>query len=603
MPVPAAAAAVEAVAIRREAGGLLVSATGAEGAVGVAATLDEPGVVRCVERLAADWRASDPLAFAWRAKRRAGSGRAERLAFGALDLALVELACAQGGVPLEVFLGAATDARVETATLPADALDADAIDDDALGAACLATEATALSFSLALGGGLAGIRRIVALARALDLRPIARLVTGTGVERVQAARLARAFGFAIAGPMPEPGVSEHAATTHRPSRIRRIRLRRVKLPLAQIYVSAMYLTDHVQRTLVEIETDDGLVGLGETAGVDEVFRLVAKLARGRIGTDALDRRGLARAFGRIGFDNRNGRNGWQALAGLETACADLAAKRLGIPLVRMLGAAEEAHAVRAVCVLPSAMLDTLVPRTALAAHFADLGNTARVAEYAVGARERHGFTCFKYKSAGVGAAWDLAVLRGLRDALGPAAELRVDPNAAYDAATAADVCRALEPLALEYYEDPTDGIEGLARVKRRVTRPLASNMVVVEFGQIAPAARRGAPDIVLADLFHWAFEGYRDMAAAVEALGMTCAIHSFYESGVATAANVHLALGLGVTTHASDQGHDGLADDVLAPGSLEIRDGMMELPPGPGIGVALDDARVRRLLVDEVVID
>jgi glucarate dehydratase len=84
---------------------------------------------------------------------------------------------------------------------------------------------------------------------------------------------------------------------------------------------------------------------------------------------------------------------------------------------------------------------------------------------------------------------------------------------------------------------------------------------------------------------------------------MTCAIHSFYESGVATAANVHLALGLGVTTHASDQGHDGLADDVLAPGSLEIRDGMMELPPGPGIGVALDDARVRRLLVDEVVID
>jgi len=84
---------------------------------------------------------------------------------------------------------------------------------------------------------------------------------------------------------------------------------------------------------------------------------------------------------------------------------------------------------------------------------------------------------------------------------------------------------------------------------------------------------------------------------------MECAIHSFYESGVATAANVHLALGLGLTAHANDQGHDGLAADVLAPGTLEVRNGRIALPPGPGIGVALDEARVRRLLVDETVLE
>jgi L-alanine-DL-glutamate epimerase-like enolase superfamily enzyme len=582
-------------------GALVVSAFDSLGGVAAAATLDEPGVAAAIERLAAEWRGGDLLASERRSRRHAGKSRAERLAFGALDLACAELACASLGVPLAVLAGASPDAPVPAlAAIPADAIDADSFADAAaLGRACLDRDATAIVFSLPLAGGLAGLRRIAAIARACNLQPVLRLVTGTGVERAQAAQLAAGFDLAVVGPP-----RERAQASHRPSRIRRIRLRRLKLPLAQVYVSAMYITDHQLRALVEVETDDGLVGLGETSGIDEVYRLAAKLAPGWIGADALDRRGLARKLGRIPFENRNGRNGWAALAGLETACADLAAKRFGVPLARLLGAAEDAASVRAVCVLPSAILPGVVPRSALAAHFADLENTKRVAEYAVAARERHGFGCFKYKSAGVGATWDLAVMQALRTALGPGAQLRIDPNAAYGTAEALEVCGALEPLALEYYEDPTDGIDGLARVRRGVTRPIASNMAVIEFGHIAPGARRGAPDVVLADLFLWGgVEHYRDMAAAVAALGMQCAIHSFYESGVATAANVHLALGLGLTAHANDQGHDGLAADVLVPGTLAVRDGRIALPLGPGLGVALDEARVRKLMIDETVVE
>jgi glucarate dehydratase len=587
--------------VRKDGAALVVSAVDSGGATATAATLDEPGVAAAIERLAAEWRGGDLLASERRWHRNDGKTRADRLAFGALDLACTELACAAFEVPLAVLAGASPDAPVASlATAPADAIDADAFPDiAALGRACLDGNATAVVFSLPLAGGLAGVRRIAAIARTCNLQPIVRLVTATSIERAQSLQLAAAFGLTIAG-----GPTERPRSTHRPSRIRRIRLRRIKLPLAQVYVSSMYITDHMPRTLVEVETDDGLVGVGETHGMDEVHGLAAKLARGWIGADALDRRGLARKLGRIPFENRNGRNGWQALAGLELACADVAAKRFGVPLVRLLGAREDANAVRAVCVLPSAILPGVVPRTQLAAHFADLGNAAKVAEYAVAARERHGFTCFKYKSAGVGAAWDLAAMKALRTALGPAAELRIDPNAAYGAAEAAEVCRGLEPLALEYYEDPTDGIDGLARVRRQVTRPIASNMVVIEFGHIAPGARRGAPDIVLADLFLWGgVEHYRDMAAAVESLGLQCAIHAFYESGVATAANIHLALGLGLTAHANDQGHDGLAADVLAPGTLEVRDGRIALPPGPGIGVALDEARVKQLLIDETIVE
>jgi glucarate dehydratase len=587
--------------VRREGAALVVSAIDAGGGAAAAATLDEPGVTAAIARLAAEWRGGDLLASEQRARRDAGRTRAERLAFGALDLACAELACAHFGASLAVLAGANPDAPVAClGAVPPDAIDADAFADAAaLGRACLDGNATAIVSSLPLAGGLAGVRRIAALARACNLQPILRLVTGTAIERAQGLQLAAAFGLAVLG---EP--IERARSGHRPSRIRRIRLRRIRLPLALAYVSAMYITDHMSRTLVEVETDDGLVGLGETQGHDEVLALATKLARGSLGADALDRRGLARKLGRIGFENRNGRNGWAALAGLEAACADLAAKRFGVPLARLLGGAEDSTAVRAVCVLPSAILPGVVPRADLAAHFADLGNAARVAAYAVAARERYGFTCFKYKSAGVGAAWDLAVMQALRAALGPAAELRIDPNAAYRTAEAVEVCRALEPLALEYYEDPTDGIDGLARVRRQVTRPIASNMVAIEFGHLAPAARRGAPDVVLADLFLWGgVEHYRDMAAAVGSLGMQCAIHAFYESGVATAANVHLALGLGLTAHAVDQGLDGLAADVLARGALEVRDGRIALPAGAGLGVALDEARVRKLLVDETIVE
>lgn len=598
---------IERVTVRALPGtaALAVSVLGADGRSGEAATLAEPGVPEAIGRLTEAWRHTDPLAAERRWRQwtdRTARTRAERLAFGAIELACADLVRTSLGIPLAALAGGSSaEAVASPSEVPPGALDADAFADPAaIARACFESDAAALVFSLPLAGGLPGLRRILALARAFNLQPVARLVTRTEIERRQLRELAAALGFAVAGTRSE-GASVAAA---RPVRIRRIRLRRVKLPLAQVYVSAMYLTDHMLRTLVEVETDAGVVGLGETTGVDEVFRFAGKIAKTWIGADALDRRGLARRFARIAYENRNGRNGWHAVAGLELACWDLAGKVHGLSLARLLGAAEEASSVRAVCVVPSARLDRIVPRSELAAHFADLGNVRRVAESALAARERYGFSCFKYKSAGVGAAWDLAVMRGLREALGPGAELRFDPNASYGTADAAELCRALEPLALEYYEDPTDGIEGLARVKRRVTRPIASNMVVVQFDQIAPAARRGAVDVVLADVFHWGgLENYRDMAAACEALGNTCAIHSFYESGVATAANVHIALGLGLTVHANDQGYDGLADDVLAPGALTIQDGRIALPPGSGIGVALDEARMRRLTVDETIVE
>lgn len=596
----------------RVAGGALeVAVASAEGRTGHAASLDEPGVAEAITRLAGEWRGMPLLAAEQRWQRwgrTAMANRVERLAYGALDLACADLACACLNIPLAALAGGWTNATSSRHALAGDMIDGDETQDLALLArAALRSDATMLAVSLHASGGLTGLRRFVALARALNLQVQLQAQTGAAIERKQAVALAAAFGLDLVD-------AASVAVEERPSRVRRVRLRRVTLPLAQVYVSAMYLTDRVQRTIIEVETDDGLVGLGETGGNDDTFQLAVRLAKGLVGRDALDRRGLLRHFANVSYENRNGRSGWQALGGLELACWDLTARRCGVPLADLLGRADAASSVRAVCLLPAAKLDRLVARSELADHFADVGNARRVVEHALAQRAQHGFGCFKYKSAGLSPAWDLAVLRGLREALGAHAELRFDPNAAYGTATAAALCRELEPLALEYYEDPTDGIEGLARLRAGLSRPglsrpglsrpIASNMMLIQFDHFAPAVRRGAIDVLLADLFHWGgVENFRDMAAAAEVFGLDAAIHSFYESGVATTANVHLALGLGLTRHANDQGHNDLAADVLAPDAVRISDGHMALPRGPGIGVTLDESRMRSLTSDDVVVD
>ena len=380
-----------------------------------------------------------------------------------------------------------------------------------------------------------------------------------------------------------------------------ITLRRIKLPLDMIYVSSMYVMNDTYRTVIELETDAGLIGIGETLGTEECFTLAATLAKSWLGRDARDRLGLRRSFGRSVFDNRNGRNGWSAFAGLELAAWDVTGKAWGLSLADLMGGAVR-RTVEVVCPLPAIMVDTVVSRAELLALFREPKNAAGVIDYALAQRQKHGFRCFKYKSAAPGAVYDLAVMHGLREALGPDAQLRFDPNAAYGPAEATALCQRLEPLALEFYEDPTDDIEGLANLRARVSRPVATNMCVIQLDHLPAAIRRGAIDVVLADLFMWGgVANYRIMADAALAAGLDVAIHSLFETGIGTTANLHLAASIPQVHRANDSGHHVIAADVLAD-DMPITNGTMRLPDGPGLGVSLDPDKLARLTVREAVV-
>jgi L-alanine-DL-glutamate epimerase-like enolase superfamily enzyme len=165
----------------------------------------------------------------------------------------------------------------------------------------------------------------------------------------------------------------------------------------------------------------------------------------------------------------------------------------------------------------------------------------------------------------------------------------------------------------------------MARLAAHLRTPLATNMCITAPEHLAAAARsverardenaEGARDglpgvsVVLGDLFYWGgVAGLRDMAAVARLLGMTPALHSFHETGLATAANAQIALALGLDRphpphpHPMDCGWPLLAADIVDPGAFAIAEGRLVMPAGPGLGLAPDPDRLAGLRTGEPVV-
>lgn len=386
--------------------------------------------------------------------------------------------------------------------------------------------------------------------------------------------------------------------------IRAVTLHRVALPLRTLYVSALYVRRTQPRLVVEIELADGTRGFGEAPGGEDVARLLAPLARSWLGRDPLAERGLLRRdFARIGFANRNGRAGLAAFAALDLAAWDAAARLLGRPLAALLGAEGPPPPLPIAAPLPAAVPPAgEEERSALHRHMADAANAARIADLAEEMAGRGGITAFKWKSPGQDIGWDEAAIAALRRRLGPGVRLRHDPNAAFGTEAALALARRLLPYGLEFLEDPADGLEALARLARQLPLPIATNMAILSPADLAARYRLGAgPTVVLGDLSYWGgVLGLADMAFVCRRIGLVPALHSFYETAVATTAHAHLAAALGLAAvHPMDCGTPGLAADVVPEGVLRISKGRLQVPDGPGLGLVPDAALLRRLATAE----
>lgn len=333
------------------------------------------------------------------------------------------------------------------------------------------------------------------------------------------------------------------------------------------------------RLVIEMRTDDGLYGLGETLGGSVTKALIdTEIAPMFLGEDPFD---IERMLSKATFvPLYYGKCGHCAIAGLEVACWDLMGKAVGRPVCHLLGGRLREE-------IPFALY--LYHRHANAAGEGRIDTIAEVVAYARRMTEAYGFATLKYKGGVKTPEFEIETLRALREAF-PAAKLRYDPQAIYSPATAIRIGKRIEPLDLEYYEDPCWGNEGMARVRERVDIPMATNMCVIDLDGTAIGLRLGSIDVVLGDIFEWGgIANIRKLQGACEVFQLNLNFHSAAELGIATAAYLHVAASVPALPHAPDTHALELAADIVKDGVIALTDrGTMKVPSGPGLGVELD---------------
>ncbi|MBA3513035.1 MAG: mandelate racemase [Pyrinomonadaceae bacterium] len=333
------------------------------------------------------------------------------------------------------------------------------------------------------------------------------------------------------------------------------------------------------RTIVEVETDEGITGLGEMGGGGEsaeaVFRAMKTYLVGRDPARIEEMRFLIANPTASLYNNRT-----QILAALEFACLDILGQNWGVPVSEILGGRLQERVPFA------SYLFFRYPHPKNGA--GEVRTIEQLVAHARELKERYGFTSHKLKGGVFRPEYELECYRAI------AAELngdrfRFDPNAVWSTEQAIWFGQAIEDLRNDYLEDPVFGLAGMRRTREKVRMPLATNTVVVSFEQLAANVLETAVDVILLDTTFWG--GIRQCVKAAgvcETFGLGVAVHSSGELGIQLATMLHLGAVIPNLSFAADAHYHHLVDDIIEGGKFNYENGAIKVPTAPGLGVKLN---------------
>jgi muconate cycloisomerase len=338
------------------------------------------------------------------------------------------------------------------------------------------------------------------------------------------------------------------------------------LPFKEPYVTARGVLLRREMVLLRVRDGDGVVGLGEA---------VPLALRGGVTlvevVEELEGWGEHREAKALSAPAR---------CAVETALMDLRGRRVGTEA----GEEERDEAVECNATLAAGPPDAVAAQAELWA--------------------QDGFTTFKLKLGAESAkshpqddflrtrgSGDIEIVRAVREALGSSARIRVDANEAWDLETAKATLAALEPLGIELAEQPVAGLEAMAELAVSTSIPLAADESVAKLAEAEEAVALGAcayTGIKLSKV------GGPEKALAIADV-LPAYVTSALDGPVGIAAAAQVALSLAETGHperlhlAHGLATQRLFASTIATVECEIRDGMLHLPPGPGLGVEIDE--------------
>jgi glucarate dehydratase len=351
----------------------------------------------------------------------------------------------------------------------------------------------------------------------------------------------------------------------------------------------------VHRVIIELDVDGGVLGLGECSGGVERLRNLAVGAATVKGMNVFETSKMEASIAAALAEESSFELG-AVFSAFEVACLDAQGHITGQRVCDLLGGrVRDEVPFSAYLFYKWAEHPALDGKPAIGDGWGEALDPAGIVRQARKMIGKYGFKSIKLKGGVFPPAQEIEAIRALREAF-PDLPLRLDPNTAWSVQTSKWVAEQTAGL-LEYLEDPTAGLEGMAEVAATAPMPLATNMCVVAFDQVKRSVELGSVQVILGDHHYWGgLRHTRELGAICETFGIGLSMHSNSHLGISLAAMVHVAAATPALTYACDthypwNGHN----DVIKPGALAFDDGSVRVPDGPGLGVELDRGKLAEL--------
>jgi L-alanine-DL-glutamate epimerase-like enolase superfamily enzyme len=382
-------------------------------------------------------------------------------------------------------------------------------------------------------------------------------------------------------------------------RITDIRTIAVEVTLDRPVYDANYTMATKPALLVEVETDQGLVGIGEAAHFGGPMASTAQVIEHElkpylIGADPREIERLWERMHRRAYKHARGGIVIAAISGIDIALWDLRGKMAGMPVWQLLGGYRNrvpAYATGGFYAEGKGVRELMTEMQGyVAAGFRavkmKVGRNSAIEMSALRASAERGV-------AEVSLAQDLERVTAVRKAIGPDIRLMVDANGAWDVATAVKMGRAMEEQDIYWFEEPVwpDDVAGSAEVAAKVAIPIAGyetcSYGMVDFNDYirARAVHFVQPDVAWAGGLTETLK----IAHMAQAAHLPVAPH-IHGSAVAVACALHLlgAVRNGSMAETVFPAHALMTELVKEPYTFDARTGEIELPDRPGLGVELD---------------
>ena len=364
-------------------------------------------------------------------------------------------------------------------------------------------------------------------------------------------------------------------------KINAIRATPITIPMDIPFYWSVGIYPGTSKTIIEVETDEGIVGLGESPSWDCAEVINKTMAPRLIGHDPIDITGAELKCvpeWRV-VQNTDDASVVKAFGGIEIALWDIRGKAWNKPLYELLGGAVRKQ----------------IPFTEYFCYRIEKDGRGgerspeAVTDYCLRMQDEHGSTYFEGKLTVGDPELEIKTVKMLREQLGDKAMIRLDSNMAWSLSTARRVLREIEPYNIRNYEDPVATFEEMAQLRKNSAIPFSTHIP-----DIRRAVALGTPDNIVTN---FAVLGGISRAVrfigACEMMGVGFWCYSG-DAGVCNAAYLHMTAAMQWIHEPSQSLFRWQTDDVIEEGPFRQTNNMIQVPEGPGLGVTLSPKALKR---------